>query len=228
MFLPRTAWTVLLSLSLTVGLPGVSLAETVLNAEQLETDGQQRLVEGETATAIKPLEAALSLYLDANDEEGVSRTAEMLWLAYGALGIEQELQGDTAAALDSFQRQLEFANLLQNPELLTQSYLNIGSSHLWLEHWTEARRWLNQGVDQARSLPANAPTVASGSLLERGLRLLLTLESVLNNAPKVIALADELMALSSSFETDFQVLQALGGAYLLQGNTTAAIDIAQD
>ncbi len=31
MFLPRTAWTVLLSLSLTVGLPGVSLAETVLD-----------------------------------------------------------------------------------------------------------------------------------------------------------------------------------------------------
>ncbi|NEQ32881.1 MAG: CHAT domain-containing protein [Leptolyngbya sp. SIO4C5] len=57
---------------------------------------------------------------------------------------------------------------------------------------------------------------------------MLTLESILNNAPQVIAIADELKSISASFETDFSVLQALGGAYLLQGNATAAIAIAQD
>ncbi|NEP76408.1 hypothetical protein, partial [Okeania sp. SIO2G5] len=197
-------------------MPSVSLAETTPEAEQLEVDGLQRLIGGETTTAIAPLETALGLYQAANDEAGTRRIADMLWVAYGSLGLEQKLEGDTAA-LNSYQRQLEFANLLQDAAKLTHSYLNIGSGHLWLEHWTEARRWLNQGVEQARLLPANTPSVPSGSHLERGLRLLLVLESILNNGPQVIALADELRPISASFETDFLVQQALGSAYLLQG-----------
>ncbi|NEQ33946.1 MAG: hypothetical protein F6K04_23630, partial [Leptolyngbya sp. SIO4C5] len=133
-------------MGLTVVLPTVSLAEMMPEAEQSETTGQQRLINGETTNAIALLEAAFSAYQAANDEAGIRRTADMLWLAYGALGLEQGLQGNTTAALTSYQRQLEFADLLQDSEKLTQSYLNIGSSHLWLEHWTEARRWLSQGV----------------------------------------------------------------------------------
>lgn len=56
MMLSRITCVVALSLGLATSVPTVSLAETTPDAEQLEFNGLQRLLGGETTTAIASLE----------------------------------------------------------------------------------------------------------------------------------------------------------------------------
>ncbi|MBE7385891.1 MAG: CHAT domain-containing protein [Leptolyngbya sp. SIO1E4] len=225
--MPTSKWplSLLLSACLTWGTTALPLqaqteSDRISEATQLLETAQQRMSQGDWQGAIAPLESALSLYQQLGQSELAQVTAALLWQVYEGQGITQMQITDWEGALETYQRQQEIADLLQDPNLQAASQISLGSAALQAERWEVSREALLTGLDRARTIP-------SSLLLERGLALLLAAETSLGNLDGAITAGEELLSIADNPASQFQALQGLGSAYFYQGNYDRALQYHQ-
>ncbi|MEM0978691.1 MAG: CHAT domain-containing tetratricopeptide repeat protein [Cyanobacteria bacterium P01_H01_bin.58] len=216
--LAKSSLTLFLSIGLLMGalpasFPAQAQQETdpAVEATELLRQGQAQFAEGNWVEAIASLEAALSLYQQLGQPDFSQITAMTLWQVYEGYGNALMQVGAWEDAFNTYQQQRDLAEQLQDPTLQANSQLNLGSAALQAERWETARDALLAGLELAE--------VATMPLLQqRGLALLLVVETSLGNLEGTITAAEALLIITDNPVLQFQAAQGLGSAYFYQGD----------